>query len=86
MFFISWTQYFLIILMASSTASVIGVHEIVGRANTAIAVTRDPNLMLAIYIYVSFWFLFSASIINGLLKYLTGLLHKRYSKNTQKIA
>ena len=39
MFFVSWTQYFLIIIMASSTASVIGVHEIVGRANTCLLYT-----------------------------------------------
>jgi His/Glu/Gln/Arg/opine family amino acid ABC transporter permease subunit len=79
MFFISWTQYFLIILMASSTASVIGVHEIVGRANTAIAVTQDPNMMLWIYLYVAAWFLLSASIINGLLKWLSGYLKSHYT-------
>jgi His/Glu/Gln/Arg/opine family amino acid ABC transporter permease subunit len=80
MFFISWTQYFLIILMASSTASVIGVHEIVGRANTAIAVTQDPNMMLWIYLYVAAWFLLSATIKNGLLKWLSDYLKNHYTE------
>lgn len=79
MFFISWTQYFLIILMASSTASAIGVDEIVGRANTAIAVIRDPNFMLWIYLYVAIWFLLSASIINGVLDKISVYLKVRYS-------
>jgi His/Glu/Gln/Arg/opine family amino acid ABC transporter permease subunit len=81
MFFVSWTQYFLIILMASSTASVIGVHEIVGRANTAIAVTRDPSLMLWIYLYVAAWFLLAASLINGILKWVSGRLKTHYAKS-----
>lgn len=81
MFLVSWTQYFLIILMASSTASVIGVHEIVGRANTAIAVTRDPNFMLWIYLYVSMWFLLSATIINSSLKWVSDYLKRRYSQH-----
>lgn len=78
MFFVSWTQYFLIIIMASSTASAIGVHEIVGRANTAIAITRDPNLMLWIYLYVAAWFLFAAIIINGLLGWASNRIKNHY--------
>lgn len=77
MFLVSWTQYFLIILMASSTASVIGVHEIVGRANTAIAVTRDPGIMLWIYLYVAAWFLLSATVINAVLKKISERLKAR---------
>lgn len=82
MFFVSWTQYFLIIIMASSTASVIGVHEIVGRANTAIAVTRDPNIMLWIYLYVAAWFLLAATLINGLLKWISNHLKNRYKPSS----
>lgn len=67
MFLIAWTQYFVIILMASSTASVIGVHEIVGRANTAIEVLRDPAFMLWMYLYVALWFLLAAALINYIL-------------------
>lgn len=79
MFLVSWTQYFLIIIMASSTASVIGVHEIVGRANTAIAVSRDPGFMLWIYLYVAAWFLASAAMINLLLHYISEHIKRRYS-------
>lgn len=53
----AWTTYFLIIVMASSTASVIGVPEIVQRANTVIAAIGDPRAILAVYLYVMVWFL-----------------------------
>jgi His/Glu/Gln/Arg/opine family amino acid ABC transporter permease subunit len=82
MFFVSWTQYFLIILMASSTASVIGVDELVGRANTAIAIIRDPSIMLWVYLYVAAWFLLSAKVINAILQWVSIRLKHRY-QNTQ---
>lgn len=53
----AWTTYFLIIVMASSTASVIGVPEIVQRANTVIAAVGDPAATLWIYGYTMLWFL-----------------------------
>ncbi len=57
MFVVAWTQYFLIIIMASSTASVIGVDEIVARANTVITAIRQPEFILWMYLYVALWFL-----------------------------
>ncbi|MCH8466946.1 MAG: ABC transporter permease subunit [Roseinatronobacter sp.] len=56
-FFLAWMQYFLIIIMASATASVIGADEIVGRANRLIAQDQRPAFLLLTYIYVSFWFI-----------------------------
>lgn len=53
----AWTTYFLIIVMASSTASVIGVPEIVQRANTVIAAVGDPRVILWVYLYTMLWFL-----------------------------
>ncbi|MBZ9938352.1 ATP-binding protein [Mesorhizobium sp. BR1-1-16] len=53
----AWTTYLLIIIMASSTASVIGVPEIVQRANTVIAAVGDPRAILWIYLYTMLWFL-----------------------------
>ncbi len=53
----AWTTYLLIIVMASSTASVIGVPEIVARANTVIAAVGDPGAILWIYLYTMLWFL-----------------------------
>jgi polar amino acid transport system permease protein len=72
MFAVAWTQYFIIIIMASSTASVIGVDEIVARANTVITAIREPEFMLWMYLYVALWFLalgiFVATISSLLLK------------------
>jgi polar amino acid transport system permease protein len=53
----AWTTYFLIIMMASSTASVIGVPEIVQRANTVIAAVGDPGAIVWVYLYTMAWFL-----------------------------
>ena len=63
---ISWTQYFLIIIMASATASVIGVNEIVAHANTVIAALRAPEMMLWIYLYVALWFLLTGFVVSHL--------------------
>jgi polar amino acid transport system permease protein len=49
--------YFLIIVMASSTASVIGVDEIVSRSNTVISATGRNDLLVWIYLYTMGWFL-----------------------------
>jgi polar amino acid transport system permease protein len=52
----SWTMYLVIIVMASSTASVIGVPEIVSRSNTIIAAVGDNRLMIWVYGYAMMWF------------------------------
>lgn len=57
LFIPSWTSYLLIIVMSSSTASVIGVDEIVARCNVIIAAVGDDDLMLWIYLYASAYFL-----------------------------
>ncbi len=67
-FGIAWMQYFLIIIMASATASVIGADEIIGRANALIAQYDDPQLLLGIYGYVAIWFLVTGLMLSGLLK------------------
>ncbi|HZT88610.1 MAG TPA: ABC transporter permease subunit [Stellaceae bacterium] len=56
MFIPNWTSYFVVIVMASSTASVIGVDELVSRCNTVIAAVDNPDLMLWIYLYAMAWF------------------------------
>ncbi|MFO1370924.1 MAG: ABC transporter permease subunit [Candidatus Competibacteraceae bacterium] len=56
LFIPSWTAYLLIIVMASSTASVIGVGEIVSRCNTIIAAVGRDELMLWVYAYAVFYF------------------------------
>jgi polar amino acid transport system permease protein len=56
LFIPSWTTYLLIIVMASSTASVIGVSEIVSRCNTVITATGNSALLVWIYLYAMMWF------------------------------
>ena len=53
----AWTSYFLIIVMASSTASVIGVPELVRRADTVIGAVDEVGLALWVYLWAMIWFL-----------------------------
>ena len=64
-YIVAWLQYFLIILMASATASVIGADEIVGRANRVIATDDRPAFLIATYVYVSAWFLVSGLLVSA---------------------
>jgi len=57
MLILSWLQFFIIILMASSTASVIGAEDIVSTANALIATYQEPNMIYVIYGYVALWFM-----------------------------
>ncbi|MDS4027400.1 MAG: ABC transporter permease subunit [Candidatus Contendobacter sp.] len=57
LFIPSWTMYLLIIVMASSTASVIGVSEIVSRCNVVIAAVGGEEMMIWVYAYaISYFF------------------------------
>lgn len=67
-FVIAWVQYFLIIIMASATASIIGADEIVGRANIVIASDNRPAFLLITYVYVTLWFIVTGLIISGVSK------------------
>jgi polar amino acid transport system permease protein len=51
LFIPSWTNYMLIIVIASSTASIIGVSELVSRCNTVVNATGRTSLMLPVYLY-----------------------------------
>ena len=67
-FAVAWLQYFLIIIMASATASVIGADEIVGRANILISQSGDDSLLLPTYLFVSIWFISAGLLFSGVLK------------------
>ncbi|HEV3105679.1 MAG TPA: ABC transporter permease subunit [Trinickia sp.] len=56
LFVSSCANYFVIIVMASSTASVIGVSELVSRCNTVINATGRTDMMLWVYLYAMTWF------------------------------
>jgi His/Glu/Gln/Arg/opine family amino acid ABC transporter permease subunit len=72
-FFLAWMQYFLIIIMASATASVIGADEIVGRANRLIAQDHRPAFLLLTYVYVSLWFMAAGLAFSwGLGRFMAG--------------
>jgi len=76
-FAVAWTQYLLVIIMASATASVIGVDEIVGRANTVIAAVGEPSLILWVYGFVALWFLASGLVFSQSLRYARYRLHDK---------
>ena len=56
LFLPAWTGYFLIIVMASSTASVIGVPELLSRTDIVIAAIGEPDVALWFYLYAMCWF------------------------------
>jgi polar amino acid transport system permease protein len=51
-----WSGYFVIVVMASSTASVIGVSELVSRCTTVINASGTTDMMLWVYLYAMAWF------------------------------
>lgn len=57
LFLPSWTSYLLIIVIASSTASIIGVSELVSRCNTVVNAIGDTRLLIPFYLYASLFFL-----------------------------
>jgi polar amino acid transport system permease protein len=82
MFIPNWTAYLVIILMASSTASVIGVGELVSRCNTVIASVGNNDLMLWMYLYAMLWF-FACSYPVQL---LMGRVKRRIARDLPKSA
>ena len=75
-FWSSWTSYFIIVLMASSTASVIGVNEIVARAQLAIYAVKNPDYQLFIYLYAAFWFLVAGIVLSAMSKIMCSIFLK----------
>jgi polar amino acid transport system permease protein len=62
-----WANYFVLIVMASSTASVIGVGELVSSCNTAINAIGKTQIIVWIYLYAMLWFfLFCFPMVLGM--------------------
>jgi polar amino acid transport system permease protein len=57
LFIPSWGSNLLITIIASSSASLVGVSEIVSRCNKVINATNSTDLMVPIYLYASLFFL-----------------------------
>lgn len=77
LFIPSWTSYALIIVMASSTASVIGVSELVSRCNTVINATGNTHIMLPVYLYACVFFVGFCYPLNRLMKHLGVVMDRR---------
>jgi polar amino acid transport system permease protein len=68
LFICSWTSYLLIIVMASSTASIVGVGELVSHCNTIVNASGGTALMLPVYLYacaIFFCFCFPLTLLMG---------------------
>jgi len=77
LFIPSWTSYALIIVMASSTASIIGVGELLSRCNTVINAIGNTQLMLPIYLYACLFFFGFCYPLTLLMKKISGVLAVR---------
>lgn len=72
-----WNQYFIVILMASTTASVIGVKELMSTANAKIAISGDSQMVIPIYSLVALWFISCSLILSTIIKRLDKVINKR---------
>jgi len=77
LFLPSWTSYFLIIVMASATASVIGVPELVHRAETVIGAIGRAEFTFWVYLYAMVWFLVFAAVVALAMRILRARLAAR---------
>ena len=85
LFIPSWTSYALIIVMASSTASVIGVSELVSRCNTVVNATGKPELQLPIYVYACVVFVGFCYPLTQLMKLLKARMADNLLKARQAV-
>jgi polar amino acid transport system permease protein len=69
-FVLNASNYFVIIVMASSTASVIGVSELVSRCNTVVNASGTTDMMLWVYLYAMLWFFAFCICSSGLIRVL----------------
>lgn len=79
LFIPSWTSYALIIVIASSTASIIGVSELLTRCNTVINATGNTKLMLPLYLYACLFFFCFCYPLTLLMKRISAQLKRRYA-------
>jgi polar amino acid transport system permease protein len=66
-----WGAYFVIIVMASSSASVIGVSELVSRCNTVINASGATDMMLWVYLYAMGWFFMFCYCATALIRFVS---------------
>ena len=79
LFLPNWTSYMLIIVIASSTASIIGVSELVSRCNTVINATGNTRLMFPVYLYACACFFLFCYPLTRLMQWTRKHLSERFS-------
>ena len=79
LFLPSWCGYLLIIVLASSTASIIGVGELVSRCNSVINASADSGLMVPMYLWASLIFFAFCWPLVVVLEHVRAALARRYS-------
>jgi len=75
LFLPNWMASFTITLLTTSIASLIGVDELVSRANTLISVTGH-HAMIPVYLYASLFFLGASLLLSTLVELLRRLLKR----------
>lgn len=80
LFMPNWLSSFLITLLASSVASLVGADELLSRCNTIIKATGDAH-MIAIYLFASLHFLVFCLLLNHLVQRLKRAMLERYPKS-----
>jgi polar amino acid transport system permease protein len=78
LFMRNWSNYFVVIVMASSTASVIGVPELVSRCNTVVNATGTTDMMLWVYLYAMAGFFLFCYSATTLIRKVAGRLDRRF--------
>lgn len=76
LFLPNWMNSFTITLLTTSIASLIGVDELVSRANTVISVTGH-HAMIPVYLYASLFFLAASLVLSVMIDQLRRLLRRR---------
>ena len=84
LFLPSWTNYFLVIVMASSTASVIGVPESVYRARVIIGAVDQFDFAIWVYLYVMVWFALFSVVLTIIMQFLRVRLTRRAQESQSR--
>jgi len=79
-----WMSYFAIIVMASSTASMVGVKEIIATATVVMDTTTDPGLIIPVYLYVLCWFFAFCYPFSHLTRWMERRRWRRNGKNDRR--
>ena len=74
----AWGTFLLIVVIASSTASIIGVGELVSRSNSVVNAVSDPGLLLPVYLLAMLVFFAFCYPLVALLERLRRGLVRRY--------